>query len=100
MSKKDEGGLFLSFPNQSQDFVLGFEAGLTYSKLIDEPEIIDTCSAFPVRVENSELYIGMGKKLGYDVSFEEVKADGASEQELMAMRKEWINIMFLQKRTK
>lgn len=89
----------LSFPNQSKDFTEGFEAGLIYSKLLDEPEIIETKGGFPVMMANHELYFKMAELLGYETHFSEVRCKGADSETLKLLREQYVDVAFVQKRS-
>ena len=93
------GNMSYSFPDETQSFVNGFEAGLVEAELLKEPEVLDTSDGFPKRIENIELYKLMGKDLGYDVGFHPVKYIGASQEEIEELNKEWVNVLFLEKRS-
>lgn len=64
-----ERTLLVSFPDQSQTFTLGFEAGMIWARIeAREPAIEAT-----VRAENGPVLRRMAAARGYDISF------GASE---------------------
>ena len=98
MRNKTTGSLDFGFPDQSQSFTNGFEAGMTYAKLLLRPEILDTDNGFPKRIENAAVYKAMAESLGYDVGFQEVQCKGGSPEYKEEINKEWVNIVFLEKR--
>ena len=93
-----QGNIILRFPDSTQNFTNGFEAGMVYALLMSSPEIIDTSDGFPVQRENIDLYINMAEHLGYNVSFHRVKCKGAGKGELEELNKQWVNVIFMEKR--
>ena len=71
MTESNKYGLLISFPDQSQSFVHGFEAGMVFNELANEPESFDVTG----RAENVELYERIADYYGYDV----VKTDAGND---------------------
>ncbi|QUT07899.1 hypothetical protein KFK14_11220 [Sphingobium phenoxybenzoativorans] len=70
MTNDSELGMLFAFPDASESFTLGFEAGMIWREIDDEaPLIIDRGfdAGFPVHVENIELIRRMAASRGYTV---------------------------------
>ena len=86
LSDDDTGfSCVLAFPDQSESFVLGFEAAPYWQRLRNGETLVKTDGGFPVHQANDELFERMATAAGYAYSKELV--DGC-----------WMNVRF-EKRT-
>lgn len=70
MGEHVEHGLIVSFTDESDSFVHGFEAGMIWQRLQSgEPEIFAT-----IHTENAEVLRRMAAATGYALALEEVAA--------------------------
>lgn len=56
---KDEMALVVSFPDDSQSFANGFEAGMLWTRLEAGESPIDTREGMPMRAENQTVFLNM-----------------------------------------
>jgi hypothetical protein len=69
-------GLVLRFPDQSESFALGFEAGEIYRRMKEEqPAELVAC----LHTKNTELYIDMAKLHGYHFKVVATDVEGWSD---------------------
>lgn len=68
-----EYGLLVAFPDQSESFTLGFEAGQCWERL--EVGDIEDCT---IHTENEEVVRRIARHFFYDVEFERTDVDGWS----------------------
>jgi hypothetical protein len=71
-------GLVIPFPDQSEPFTYGFEMGILYHKLTEEPDVIDQgfLKGLPVRIENQELVDIMAEYFGYKAEYQTTGVEG------------------------
>lgn len=58
---------FISFPDNSESFTLGFEAGMIYQQMVAEIPVIN-CKV-PIHTKNLKVIDDMSLKMGYLPSF-------------------------------
>lgn len=63
--------LIFSFPDDSESFVLGFEAGQIYNRMVDGEAEIDRTD-IPVHTANRECFDRMARAMGYVGRFEPI----------------------------
>jgi hypothetical protein len=66
MSDDSAFSCVLSFPDQSESFVLGFEAAPFWTRLRNGETLVKTDDGFPVHRANDELFRRMAEACGYD----------------------------------
>jgi hypothetical protein len=58
---------FISFPDQSESFVLGYEAGMIYQQMVNQIDFRE--NPIPVHTKNVKLIDDMAFKMGYLTMF-------------------------------
>ena len=75
-----------AFPDQSETFVLGFEAGGVHERL-KAGELVDTREGFPLHAENAEVLGRMAAFYGLSLVLESCDTEG------------WINAVFSRRKS-
>jgi hypothetical protein len=83
MAENVESALLVSFPDQSQNFVHGFEAGMVWQRMQAGEPVID--SPLPYHFANCELFHRLAEAGGYDIECREVED----------MENEWAEVTFV-----
>ena len=84
--KKDvEQALMVSFPDQSDSFVHGFEAGMIWQRMQAGEAVIE--SPLPYHFANCEVFHRLAEAGGYDIECHEVKD----------MEMEWTEVSFMKR---
>ena len=88
--KEFEGqSLFFAFPDQSQSFCLGFEAGQLWQRMQGGEPVIDCgfLEAFPLRTDNLELVARMAAAGAYSIETASTGFEGWDSVRLTKMSK-------------
>jgi hypothetical protein len=83
MAENVESTLLVSFPDQSENFVHGFEAGMVWQRMRAGEPVID--SPLPYHFANCELFHRLAEAGGYDIECREVED----------MENEWTEVTFV-----
>lgn len=62
--------LELAFVDESESFVLGWEARAVWERLLQEDVVADFSKDFPLHAKNAELYMRMGEAKRFTLSVE------------------------------
>jgi hypothetical protein len=71
MSNESNMSVVISFPDQSKSFAYGFQMGMLYNALSNEPDLVDHgfLKGLPLRVENQDLIEQMAQHFGYKTEY-------------------------------
>lgn len=84
----DQHGLLFSFPDQSENFTLGFEAGMIWRQIEGDGALVVDCgfeTGFPIHTANVEVVRRMATARGYDLQVREIDIEGWT-----AVRLAWV----------
>lgn len=81
--------LELAFVDESESFVLGWEARAVWEKLLYEEQVVSFDRGFPLHAKNTELYMRMGKVKGFTLSVEPAYCENG------AIVEEYIYVTFI-----
>lgn len=81
MVKDEDYVLELEFVDESESFVLGWEARAVWERLLQEDVVAEFNKDFPLHAKNSELYMRMGKAKGFTLTVEPAACENGTIME-------------------